>query len=71
MDLLQSPSAIAQQLLEKKIKADHVFFFAYIQPSPVAGGTIWSAADEMVRVNSEPHLDLLTVFDTIINCFVA
>ncbi|CAG9945612.1 unnamed protein product [Clonostachys rosea f. rosea IK726] len=51
MDLLQSPSAIAQQLLEKKIKADHVFFFAYIQPSPVAGGTIWSAADEMVRVN--------------------
>ncbi|KAG9856018.1 hypothetical protein KCU98_g3200, partial [Aureobasidium melanogenum] len=51
MDLLSEPSEIARQLEEKSIKADYVFFFAYLQPKPKEGGSIWSAADELVKVN--------------------
>lgn len=37
---------------ERELKADYVFFFAYIQPKPKDGGSIWSATDELVKVNS-------------------
>lgn len=53
MDLLSEPSDIARQLKEKSVKADYVFFFAYLQPKPKEGGSIWSAAEELVKVNSK------------------
>lgn len=53
MDLLQPPEKVAAQLAERGVHADHIFFFAYIQPTPKEGEGIWSAADELVRVNSE------------------
>jgi hypothetical protein len=51
LDFLQSPSEIAKVLKEKGVKADHVFFYSYIQPKPKEGGGIWSAAEELCRVN--------------------
>ncbi|KAG9519282.1 hypothetical protein KCU93_g8129, partial [Aureobasidium melanogenum] len=51
MDLLSEPGDIARQLKERSIKADYVFFFAYVQPKPKEGGSIWSAAEELVKVN--------------------
>lgn len=53
VDLLQSPNDIAKQLKDRGVHADHVFFFAYIQPAPKGDGGLWSDADELVRVNSE------------------
>lgn len=53
MDLLSEPGDIARQLKERSIKADYVFFFAYVQPKPKEGGSIWSAAEELVKVNSK------------------
>ena len=53
MDLLASPEDIADQIRANNIKADYVFFFAYIQPNPKDGGNIWSAAEDLVRINSE------------------
>lgn len=52
MDLLQPPEKIAAQMKERGIKADYAFFFAYIQPTPPEGGSLWSAVDELVKVNS-------------------
>ncbi|KAG9521966.1 hypothetical protein KCV07_g3378, partial [Aureobasidium melanogenum] len=51
MDLLSEPGEIARQLKERNIKADYVFFFAYLQPQPEEGGSLWSAAEELVKVN--------------------
>lgn len=53
MDLLSEPGEIARQLKERNIKADYVFFFAYLQPQPEEGGSLWSAAEELVKVNSK------------------
>ncbi|KFZ02442.1 hypothetical protein V500_00185 [Pseudogymnoascus sp. VKM F-4518 (FW-2643)] len=53
MDLLQSPETLAVQMAEREMKADYVFFFAYIQPSPKEGGDIWSAADDLVKINTQ------------------
>ncbi|KAI1076792.1 hypothetical protein F5B20DRAFT_593790 [Whalleya microplaca] len=47
MDFLQDPEILARQFRENGIKADYVFFFAYIQPQPAAGGSLC----ELVRVN--------------------
>ena len=52
VDFLTSPEKIAKILQEKGVKADYVFFFAYLQPPPKDGGRLWSDAQEMVRVNS-------------------
>lgn len=51
-DFLKSPSEIASVLKEHNVKADYVFFFAYLQPPPKEGKGLWSDAHEMVRVNS-------------------
>ncbi|GAB7350444.1 hypothetical protein MBLNU459_g1050t2 [Dothideomycetes sp. NU459] len=51
VDFLQSPGEIAEKLRTNGIKADYVFFFSYVQPSPKEGGGIWSDVDELVRVN--------------------
>lgn len=53
VDLLQSPEKVAAQLAERGVRGDYVFFFAYIQPAPKEGEGIWSAAEELVTVNSE------------------
>jgi len=52
LDFLRQPEEIAQILKEKKVAADHVFFFSYIQAEPKPGAGIWSDAEEMCRVNS-------------------
>lgn len=53
MDLLQSPETLAAQMTERGMKAEYVFFFAYIQPKQKEGGGIWSAADDLVKINSK------------------
>ncbi|OJZ80585.1 hypothetical protein ASPFODRAFT_65849 [Aspergillus luchuensis CBS 106.47] len=53
IDLSQSPSDLASLMIESKLKADYIFFFAYIQPKPKEeGGNIWSAANELVAINT-------------------
>lgn len=52
MDLLQSPEKIAEQIKERGFKADYAFFFAYVQPKPKEGESIWSGVDVLVNVNS-------------------
>ena len=67
MDFLQPPEKLAETLEASGVKADYVFFFSYIQPRPPEGGGIWSAVDELVKVNSEyfntryDHHHILTV----------
>jgi hypothetical protein len=50
--LLQSPEKVAK-LAERGVHGDYVVFFAYIQPTPKEGEGIWSAAEEMVILNSK------------------
>jgi len=52
IDFLKDPQEIAKVLQDKHVKADHVFFFAYLQPPPREGKGLWSDTQEMVRVNS-------------------
>ncbi|ETS78307.1 hypothetical protein PFICI_10369 [Pestalotiopsis fici W106-1] len=52
LDFLKSPDEIAGVLQAKGVRADYVFFFAYLQPAPKEGGGLWSDADEMDRVNA-------------------
>lgn len=59
MDFLQPPEAMAAQMAERGVKADYVFFYSYIQPAPKDGGSIWSAAEELVKVNSAIPTPLL------------
>lgn len=56
MDLLQAPEALAAQMTERGMKADYAFFFAYIQPKPKDGEDLWSAADDLVKINSKLSL---------------
>ncbi|KAF2461897.1 NAD dependent epimerase/dehydratase family protein-like protein [Lineolata rhizophorae] len=58
LDFLKSPEEIAQTLKSKGVKADHIFFYSYIQVDPKPGQGLWSDAEEMTRVNVE----LLTNF---------
>jgi nucleoside-diphosphate-sugar epimerase len=51
LDFLKKPEEIAEVLKGKGIKADYVFYFAYLQPAPKGGG-VWSDVAELVRVNS-------------------
>ncbi|OOF93312.1 hypothetical protein ASPCADRAFT_173036 [Aspergillus carbonarius ITEM 5010] len=60
MDFLHPPSELAAQMNEKNIKADHVFFFAYIQPTPKDGGSIWSFHEELVKLNTQLLQNFLT-----------
>ncbi|PYI08329.1 hypothetical protein BO78DRAFT_441708 [Aspergillus sclerotiicarbonarius CBS 121057] len=53
MDFLNPPAQLASQMEEKNIKADYVFFFAYVQPTPKEGGSIWSAIEELVKLNTQ------------------
>ncbi|OCL02897.1 NAD dependent epimerase/dehydratase family protein-like protein [Glonium stellatum] len=52
LDFMKKPEEIAETLKEKGIKADYIFFYSYIQPPPKEGQGLWSAAEEMVRVNT-------------------
>ncbi|RAK98091.1 SDR family oxidoreductase [Aspergillus ibericus CBS 121593] len=60
IDFLKPPSEIAAQIKEKNIKADYVFFFAYTQPTPKEGGSIWSAIEELVKQNTQLLQNFLT-----------
>lgn len=44
---------IAKVLREHDVKPDAVFFYAYIQPPPQEGGSLWSDVDVMFTVNSK------------------
>ncbi|KAF2493321.1 NAD(P)-binding protein [Lophium mytilinum] len=52
LDLLKKPEEIAEALKAKGVKADYVFFFAYIQVEPKPGQRLWSDAEEMCKVNT-------------------
>ncbi|KAL1884844.1 hypothetical protein Plec18167_001499 [Paecilomyces lecythidis] len=68
MDFLKSPEELAAQIKEKGIKSDYVFFFSYIQPAPKDGGGIWSAAEELVKVNTallQNFLEALALSNTV------
>lgn len=54
-DLMKDPKEIGALLKEKGVKADYIFFYAYIQAPPKEGGGLWSDADEMVRLNSRQY----------------
>ncbi|KAF6845519.1 NAD dependent epimerase/dehydratase [Colletotrichum musicola] len=54
MDFLTSPDQLADKLKKHNIRADYVFFFAYIQPKPEVEGPIWSAVDELEE--SDPRV---------------
>lgn len=51
LDFLKDPEEIAKVLKEKGVKADHVFFYSYVQVKPKEGAGLWSDAEEMCRVN--------------------
>ena len=51
-DLLKDPKELGALLKEKGVKADYVFFYAYLQAPPKEGGGPWSDAEEMVSLNS-------------------
>lgn len=42
VDFLNDPKTIAKVLAEKGVRADYVFFFAYLQPPPKEGKGLWS-----------------------------
>ncbi|KIW50479.1 hypothetical protein PV05_12064 [Exophiala xenobiotica] len=52
-DLLQEPKDLAQILKNEHIQADVVFFFAYMQPTPKEGASLWSNAEELCKVNGQ------------------
>lgn len=51
--MLQPPEKVAAQMRGKGVKGDYVFFFAYAQPTSPERGTVWSGAEELVKVNSK------------------
>lgn len=52
VDFLQEPSDIAHTLKSVNVTADYIFFYSYLQPTPPPGASVWSNADELVKVNS-------------------
>ncbi|MCJ1300163.1 hypothetical protein MMC08_002957 [Hypocenomyce scalaris] len=51
VDFLTAPEEIAKILKENNVQADYVFFFAYLQPPPKPGQSLWSNAEELCEVN--------------------
>ncbi|PHH85106.1 hypothetical protein CDD83_882 [Cordyceps sp. RAO-2017] len=51
VDLLRPAEEVAAELQRAGVAGDYVFFFAYVQPPAQGDGGIWSAADELVRLN--------------------
>jgi hypothetical protein len=41
----------SDMLICYSIHRDYVFFFSYIQAPPKEGGSLWSDAEEMTRLN--------------------
>ncbi|CAD0113200.1 unnamed protein product [Aureobasidium uvarum] len=63
-DFLSSPEAIASVLKDNNVKADYAFFFAYIQPAPKQGQSIWANVQDLVSVNKallSNFMDALTI----------
>lgn len=61
-DFLKDPPEIAEVLKKEGVRADHVFFYSYVQVPPKQGGGLWSDAEEMTRVN---HLLLKNFIDAL------
>ncbi|KAK5690657.1 hypothetical protein LTR97_012213 [Elasticomyces elasticus] len=51
-DFLTTPEDIADQLKDKGVKADYIFFYSYAQPKPKPGQGIWSNTQELADINS-------------------
>ena len=51
LDFLQDAGEIARVLREKRVSADYVFFYSYVQVKPKEGAGLWSDAEAMVDVN--------------------
>lgn len=52
-DFLSEPEDIAQQLREKGVTADAIFYYSYAQPKPKEGAPVWSNAEELTEMNCE------------------
>nr|RBQ89231.1 hypothetical protein FVER53263_09975 [Fusarium verticillioides] len=68
VDFLGGSDIIAKVLKEHQVKPDVVFFYAYIQPSPQEGGTIWSNVNDLVTINKallNNFLDALSSADAV------
>ncbi|KAK6429078.1 hypothetical protein LTR95_014777 [Oleoguttula sp. CCFEE 5521] len=52
VDFLSKPEDIAKELKDKGVKADHVFFYSYLQPRPDPGQPPWSNAQQLVDTNT-------------------
>jgi nucleoside-diphosphate-sugar epimerase len=52
-DLLENPEKVAEKMKLEGVKADYVFFFAYLQPAPPEGAPLWSNVEEMCEVNAK------------------
>ncbi|KAI7711298.1 hypothetical protein KC353_g9089 [Hortaea werneckii] len=63
-DFLAKPEEIAQQLKEKSVTADAVFFYSYAQPKPPPGAAIWSNAQDLVDTNAALLRNFLDALDT-------
>jgi nucleoside-diphosphate-sugar epimerase len=50
IDLQSEVAAIAKQLYG--VKADYIFYYAYLQPPPPPGAAVWSNDKELVQVNA-------------------
>lgn len=52
------------RLIPLPCHSDHVFFYSYVQVPPKPGGGLWSAVEELARVNTlllKNFLDALVV----------
>jgi hypothetical protein len=50
-DFFSKPEDIAKELTEKKVTADVIFFYSYLQPKPDPGARAWSNAEALVKTN--------------------
>ncbi|KIW13409.1 hypothetical protein PV08_08597 [Exophiala spinifera] len=63
IDLLQDHEVIGKTLSENDVKADYVFFSAYIQPPTAPGEGLWSNEQELERLNVKILENLLLALD--------
>jgi len=64
-DFLQDPTEIAKSLKERRVQADYVFFYSYIQPPPKPGEGVWSDTEELTRLNAALLGNFLAALDEI------
>ncbi|EGP86794.1 unnamed protein product [Zymoseptoria tritici ST99CH_3D7] len=62
-DFLSEPEDIAQQLREKGVTADAIFYYSYAQPKPKEGAPVWSNAEELTEMNCAMLRNFLASLD--------